>query len=163
MWLRSLARNVAGLSVVGLSLVGLSLGASPSPARAALGRAYSSVESDRSVLGATVQSVSAGAYTVHTLALANRGAVKEFTRPDGVVFAVAWRGPGRPDLRQLLGEHFDTVQAEAAATSGRRLGRPLSVNRSDLMVISGGHPGAFWGVAVIPQLQPAGFSASGLK
>ena len=133
------------------------------PARAALGHAYASVETDRAALGATIKSASAGAYTLHTLALPNHGVVKEFTRSDGTVFAVAWQGPGRPDLRQLLGEHFDTIQADAAARVGRHMRRPLSVNRSDLVVTTGGHPGAFWGAAMIPQLQPAGFAASSVK
>ncbi len=142
-------------------LAGLALAATP--AEAALGHAYGSVETDRAALGASLKSTSAGTYTVHTLALANQGVVKEFTRPDGTVFAVAWKGSARPDLHQLLGEHFDTVQADNAARVGRHMRRPLSVNRSDLVVASGGHSGAFWGLAVIPQLQPAGFSAANLK
>jgi len=151
-------------AVCAVSLIaGGALLTTPLPARAALGHAYVSVEIDRAALGATVTSVSAGAYTIHTLALANHGVVKEFTRADGTVFAVAWQGPGRPDLRQLLGEHFDTVQADNAARVGRRTGRPLSVNRTDLVVTTGGHSGAFWGVALIPQLQPAGFSVSSLR
>jgi hypothetical protein len=133
------------------------------PAHASLGRAYASVDTDRVMLRAAVNSVSAGAYTVHSLTLANNGVVKEFTRPDGTVFAVVWRAPGRPDLRQLLGDNFATVQADNAPSGGRRMHRPISVNRSDLVLQSGGHPGAFWGVAMMPRLQPAGFSASDLK
>ena len=167
MTLRSAGPNVLGLGALGLIAIGLIAGAglfAPAlPAHAALGHAYASVESDRAALGATVKSTSAGAYTLHTLALPNHSVVKEFTRSDGTVFAVAWQGPGRPDLRQLLGEHFDTVQADRAARTGRHMRRPLTVNRSDLVVTSGGHPGAFWGVAMIPQMQPAGFSAGSVK
>ena len=132
------------------------------PAHASLGRAYASVDTDRLMLHATVNSAPTGAFTVHTLTLANSGVVKEYTRADGVVFAVVWRGPGRPDLRQLLGDNFATVQSDNAA-QGRHLRRPLSVHRADLVVQSGGHPGAFWGAAVMPQLQPAGFSAGDLN
>jgi hypothetical protein len=78
------------------------------------------------------------------------------------VFAVTWRGGGRPDLRQLLGEHFQTLQADNVR-AGRRTRRPLSVNRPDLIVLTGGHPGGFWGVAFLPQMAPAGFSTSELK
>ena len=150
------------LAVTGM-LVGACILARAAPAHAGLGRAYSSLEADRQALGATLSVAGAGAYTVNTLALANGGVVKEFTRPDGVVFAVVWRAPGRPDLHQLLGDNFDTMQADNAARVGRRVRRPITVKRSDLLIQSGGHPGAFWGVALTPQLQPAGFSASDLK
>ena len=84
------------------------------------------------------------------MTLANGGLVREFTRADGTVFAVTWRGPGRPDLRQLLGDHFQTLQADNVR-NGPRTRRPLSVNRSDFIVRTGGHSGAFWGVAFLPQ------------
>jgi hypothetical protein len=79
------------------------------------------------------------------------------------VFAVVWRAPGRPDLRQLLGGHFDTLQADNATRVGRRYRRPLAVSRSELVVQSGGHSGAFWGVAVLPGMEPPGFSLNDLK
>ena len=157
MALRSAVSGVAGL------LIGLTLLASAGPASAALGRAYNSVDIDRLNLGATVASAFTGVYTVHTLTLPNHGVVKEFTRADGLVFAVVWRAPGRPDLRQILGDNFNTVQADNVGRSGRHVRRPIAVNRSNLVVQSGGHSGASWGAALIPQLQPAGFSASDLK
>jgi hypothetical protein len=153
---RSAVSGGAGL------LVGVALLAAAGPANAALGRAYSSVDTDRLTLRATVASTFAGAYTVHSLTLPNHGVVKEFTRADGLVFAVVWQAPGRPDLRQLLGDNFATLQADNVRT-GRRVRRPIAVNRSTLVVQSGGHSGAFWGAALLPQLQPAGFSASDLK
>ena len=78
------------------------------------------------------------------------------------MFAVTWRGPGRPDLRQLLGEHFQTLQDDNVRR-GPRTRRPLSVSRSDFIVRTGGHPGGFWGVAFLPQSPPAGFSTAELK
>jgi hypothetical protein len=133
------------------------------PALAALGGAYDSVESDRIHLSARLNSTAAATYTVHALTLANGGVAREYTRGDGVVFAIAWRGPGRPDLRQLLGGYFDTFQADNGLPGGRRTRRPLSVDRPDFIVRSGGHPGAFWGVAYLPQLAPAGFSVNDLQ
>ena len=132
-------------------------------AHASLGRAYSSVETDRSRLGAKLASTASSTYNVHTLTLANTGVVREYARPDGTVFAVVWRAPGRPDLRQLLGDNFDILQADNAITTGRRTHRPISVHRSNLVIETGGHPGAFWGAALMPRLQPAGFSASDLQ
>jgi hypothetical protein len=144
-------------------VVGLVCLAMAAPAHASLGAAYASVEADRAHMGASLTSKAAATHTVHTLKLANGGIVREFTRVDGTVFAVAWRGPGRPDLRQLLGAHFDTLQADNATRRGPRYRRPMAVNRTDLLVQSGGHSGAFWGVAILTQLEPPGFSPNDLR
>jgi hypothetical protein len=133
------------------------------PAWAHLGGAYASVDVDRASLGARLQSVVLSTHTVHTLTLANGGIVREYSRGDGAVFAVTWRAPGRPDLRQLLGDHFATLQADNGAPLRRRTRAPLVVTRSDFVVQTGGHSGAFWGVAVLPQMEPAGFSATDLR
>jgi hypothetical protein len=145
------------------ALIGAMVVAHAVPASASLGRAYASVQTDGLALHAAVSSAPAAGYTIHTLTLPNQGVVKEFTRADGVVFALVWRAPGRPDLRQLLGDNFDAMQADNAVRAGRHLRRPIAVNRPEFLLQSGGHPGAFWGAALMPQLQPAGFSASDLK
>jgi hypothetical protein len=132
------------------------------PAHAALGGAYSSVESDRVHFAAKLTSTGPGPFTVHTLSLSN-GVVREYTRADGMVFAVTWQGPARPDLRQLLGGYFGAFQSDNALQHGRRARRPLSVNRSDFVVRTGGHSGAFFGAAMLPRVAPAGFSAGDLK
>jgi hypothetical protein len=120
------------------------------------------VEADRAHMAASRASRAAGTYAVDVMTLANGGTVKEFSRPDGMVFAVAWMGPGRPDLRQLLGSHFSTVQTDNLRR-GPRTRRPLTVNRTDFVVRSGGHSGAFWGVAILPGATPAGFSAADMR
>jgi Protein of unknown function (DUF2844) len=138
--------------------------AAGSQAEAALGRARDSVEADRIHLSARMASTTLANHTVHTLTLPNGGVVREYMRSDGTVFAVSWRGPGRPDLRQLLGDSFDTLQADQAARVGRRARHtPLSVARSDLIIHSGGHPGAFWGFGYLPHEAPAGFSGKDLN
>jgi len=150
------------MNAVGLvaCLAGLTYAAT---AHATLGAGYSSVEADRVHMSAKVSTTAAATYMAHALTLANGGMVKEYSRNDGTVFAVTWRGPGRPDLRQLLGSHFDTLQADNATRIGRRIRRPMAVNRADFIVQTGGHSGAFWGVAMLPQMEPAGFSANDLK
>jgi len=145
-----------------IGLVGAACLLTAAPVHAALGGGYNSVEADRAHLAARMSSVGSGAFTVHTLSL-NNGLVREYTRSDGTVFAVTWQGPARPDLRQLLGVHFTTFQSDNALQRGRRARRPLLVNRSDFVVRTGGHSGAFFGVAVLPQVAPAGFSASELR
>lgn len=151
-------RRLAGAAAV---LTAALLGAAPA-AQAALGHAPESVQTDRIHMSARMATTTASAYTAQTLTLANDGTVKEFST-GGVVFAVAWRGPARPDLKQLLGEHFDTLQAETAVVGAHRLRAPILVNRTDLVVHSAGHPGAFRGFAYLPAQIPAGVSAADLQ
>jgi len=76
------------------------------------------------------------------------------------VFAVSWSGPFLPDLKEMLGAHFDTM---VAAQRQRRGGRsPIVVTRDDVVIISGGHVGAFEGKAWIPAKLPAGFKPADL-
>ena len=149
--------------VVSLILAGfIGMAAAPS-AIARLGGDVASVHADRAHLGASMATAQTAAWAVHTLTLPNHGVVKEYARADGTVFGLAWRGPGRPDLRQLLGDRFAAFQSAAVPPSGRRTRRPLGVAVDDLVVHSGGHPGAFWGFAFMPKTAPAGFSAADLR
>ena len=134
-------------------------------ADAELGGALSSVMADGGRMGARVNSVAMGGYTRHDLTRGNGAMVHELTNARGQVFAVTWAGPGKPDLRSLLGARFATFQA-ANATGGRTmraLRRPPQVNEADLQIQTAGHMGFFRGVAFIPSLAPAGFSPSDLK
>ncbi len=132
------------------------------PVAAHLGGSRQGIEVDRAHLAAAMTSTQAATHSVHILTTPNGGTVREFMNGDGMVFAIAWRGPGRPDLRQLLGSAFSAFQDEAAAHRGRSR-RPLTVQRDDLVVQSGGHPGAFWGFAYRPGDMPAGFPADGFQ
>ena len=131
------------------------------PTAAELGGGRRGVDADRAHLAAAMASTAAATHTVHTLTLANGDIVREFMADDGTVFAVAWAGPARPDLRQLLGAAFDTMQAEVIAPEHRRRG-PMTVSRDDLVVVGAGHPGAFHGFAYLPLRIPSGFAADAL-
>lgn len=133
------------------------------PSFAALGGVSATIEADRVHLAARSSTVVNAAYTVHIMTLPNGGTVKEFERSNGVVFAISWRGPSRPDLRQLLGSRFGVLQSDILVHSGRRLRAPLADERSDFVLHSGGHSGAFVGVAYLPQMAPADFSVSALQ
>ena len=134
----------------------------PQASRAELGGRYASVMADGVRLRAQVKSVPATNYTVHHMTLANGGEVRQFAAADGTVFAVAWNGPGRPDLRQLLGPRFDAVQTANAPVRGHFRRHALTVQQSDFIVQTGGHPGAFFGVAYLQQSLPAGVTGSEL-
>ena len=140
----------------------LAVAALPAVSQAGLGQHTASVETDRVRMSARMATTTATTHTVSSLTLANGAVVKEFANKAGVVFAVAWRGPGRPDLRQLLGAGFSTMQADNVGLGGRRMRAPLAVHRTALVVHTGGHPGAFWGLAYLPQQLPTGFAAADL-
>lgn len=124
----------------------------------------SSVTADGRRMGARMSSNPMGLYTSQELTRINGGRVHELTNASGQVFAVTWSGPGKPDLRSLLGRYFPTFQ-EASGAAGRAthaLRRPAQVDQSDLQIQMRGHMGWFHGVAFVPSLAPTGFSANEL-
>ncbi len=135
----------------------------PGPALASLGGGADSVAADRAHLSARLSSRLEAGRTVHLLILANGAERRELARADGTVFAISWRGRSRPDLRQLMGASFATFDAKVAPPGARRTRRPLEVHQGDLVVHAGGHGGAFWGYAYLPQLAPADFTLADLK
>lgn len=89
-------------------------------------------------------------------------AIHEYLDVTGTVFAVSWSGPFLPDLKEVLGPHFDTMVAHVNNTPHAGRSR-LVVTRDDVVIISGGHMGAFKGQAWIPAKLPAGFKPADIK
>ena len=159
----SLARPHMAILIAAASLVSSEF-VSCGRARAELGGAFASVQTDSHRMGARMASVDMGRYTHHALTRGNGGIVHELTNADGQVFAVMWSGPGKPDLRAMLGKYFAALQS-ASGTNGRALHsrrRPAQVNRPDVQIQTAGHMGWFRGVAFVPALAPAGFTAGDL-
>lgn len=101
-------------------------------------------------------------YTVTTTTLDSGTVVREYADTAGFVFAVSWSGPFLPDLRALLGEHFSTMNQQAA--SHPKAGRSqLTVDTPDVVIVSNGHMRAFSGKAWIPGALPAGFSTDSIE
>ena len=96
-------------------------------------------------------------YSLQETRLANGTTVREYVNRDGIVFAVAWRGPVLPDLHALLGEHFNTLQKETARArlAGRR-GGPVNVEQGTLVLRSRGRMRNFSGHAYAADLVPSG-------
>ncbi len=138
--------------------------ACPPAAHAELGGSAANVRGEAARMNARVAAVSMGRYTRHELTRANGGSVREFTNAGGQVFAVTWSGPGKPDLRSLLGRHFAALQASSArGRAAHALRRPPQVSQGDLQIQTAGHMGWFHGVAFIPSLAPAGFAPADLQ
>lgn len=136
------------------------------PGLAELGKLTGSVQADQLRLHASLRHVAFTTHVRHELTLPNGGTVREFTNPAGQVFAVRWAGPGKPDLRSLLGDHFEAFRAANVGQTGRfeRLSRrPLVADGTALKVAAGGHMGYFWGLAWLPALVPPGVQPSDLQ
>ena len=87
--------------------------------------------------------------------------VDEYVDASGTVFAVAWSGPFKPDLKQLLGRHFGRLAQHRGGGQANR--SRVDVDTGDLVVQSSGHMGAFVGHAWVPARLPAGFDPQEMK
>jgi hypothetical protein len=136
-------------------------------AHAVLGGDITSVDTDRVQLSAKsavrlVPSATAS-YTVHEITLPSGTLVRQYVSgSEGIVFAVAWSGPFIPDLRQLMGSHFDKMLEREAgkAMAGQR---HIAQRYSDLVVESSGHPRSFTGRAYLPAALPAGMALEAIQ
>ena len=147
-----------------LLLCGGLLAASAIPAMAALGQAptpstpstLATTPGTSSKKLTTASAVSSSLYSIHEGTLDNGTAVREFATPEGVVFAVTWRGPVLPDLSELLGNYFATFKFEVAQSRGAgRRGAAVNIQRDELVVQSNGRMRHFFGYAYAPALVPA--------
>jgi hypothetical protein len=123
------------------------------PATAALGEQESSIAADQAHLRASTRVTRADGYTLHEMRSDSGTVVREYASPTGTVFAVSWQGPFLPDMKQLLGAHFDEY---ARATKARRRRGPIVVREPGLVVEMSGHPRSFSGRAYVPDLVPPG-------
>jgi hypothetical protein len=146
------------VSAAAITLIGM---AEVRPAQASLGGDVGSIQADQVKLQGTRQATAKAAYTVHEIQAASGTVVREYLGADGKVFAVAFKGPFFPDMRQLLGYYFAQYsaarQAQVAQNPNMRLARrPVVVDEAGLNVQIGGHPRAFAGRAYVPGNLPAG-------
>jgi hypothetical protein len=157
-----LRRPSAGLAR--LVLLPLILIALPSIAFAALGGRVTSVDADRiRVEGALMRIVRNDAYALHEIRSASGTMIREYVNPSGLVFAVAWDGPWLPDLRQVLGDHFDRYQAIMQSRRGRGGRGAVVIDEPGLVVQMTGRPRAFKGRAYLPALLPAGLQLESIR
>ena len=133
----------------------------PRLAWAALGGDESSVQADQAQMGASVRITRTTTHAVHELQVPGGQSIREYVSPSGTVFGIAWQGPSKPDLKQLLGDHFEEVQ-QALQRRGVRRG-PLVINEPGVVLEMGGHMRALAGRAYLPQLLPSGVQADAIR
>jgi hypothetical protein len=130
-------------------------------ARAALGDDVSAIENDRIRMRASLRVQKFALHDVHEMTLAIGTKVREYVGKDGKVFAVAWSGGWRPNLRDIMGRHYDHFIAN---TRGRR--RPRGAARIEIpgmVVVVGGYLRTSYGYTYLPDALPTGFSAQDIK
>ena len=156
------SERVQGTTSIGLlASIALVMLALPICASATLGENSTSTETDRVSMNASLRMLPAAKYTVHEIQTPSTTTLREYVSPAGTVFAVAWKGPVMPDLRQALGRYFDRYTAGAA---GKHAGhRHVAVRESDLVVQSNGHMRSFSGRAYLPQLLPQGVTVDEIR
>lgn len=136
----------------------------PALASATLGQRADTVANDQAQMKAKAASATravSSAYTLHGLQLPSGTAVREYADADGMVFAVAWDGPTKPDLNQLLGQYF--TEYESGSVANTRGHSRMMVRKPDIVIRSEGRMRGFHGKAYLPQSVPAGVSIEELQ
>lgn len=130
--------------------------AAPLSAQASLGGDVMSVRADQARLQATLNTTAGSGYTVEEVKAPTGVVIREYLSSAGKVFAVAWQGPTRPDLQQLLGTYFEVYKQALQTQKPTHLHRaPISINQPGLVLEMGGHMRFLVGRAYIPSLVPA--------
>ncbi len=132
------------------AVLGCCLGAAD--ARATLGGDAASVAANQQNLGATRQIQPLASGQRHELALPSGIVVREYVSSSGAVYAITWRGPRMPNLRELLGPYFAQLSSGSSQGGHHR----MSLTGTDLVVRSSGHGHTFAGRAWVPSLVPPG-------
>jgi hypothetical protein len=125
------------------------------PSFAVLGGDVSSIQADQIRINASVRVTRAEKYTIHELRSTSGAVVREYASPSGKVFAVAWHTPSLPNMKELLGSHFEEFQQAAQAQNRRGIHAPLFIQLPDLVVELGGHMRSFVGRAYVPGEVPS--------
>ena len=125
------------------------------PAHAALGDDVSVIAEEQARFQASLQVWHEAKCAVHELAMPSGTKVRQFVNDSGKVFATSWSGGWRPNLRDMMGTHYDSF---IAATRGRRVARGVArIELPGMVVVMGGHQRAFFGHVYLTDLVPAGF------
>ena len=128
---------------------------------AALGAAPTDFGIAQAGLKARILAFATSNYSVNETTLESGTLVREYVNRNGVVFAVSWKGPFLPDLRALLGKHFDTLTSETAKKPKAGHSQ-VSIARPDVVIVSRGHMRAYAGRAWMESEFPAGFAAANI-
>ena len=132
------------------------------PALASLGGDTTSVESDRATMKGALQVTSGIDYSIHEIQTPAGIVVHEYLSPQGKVFAVSWRGPGLPDLAQLLGS-YSAQLAQAQTRNPHYNHHHLRIETPEVVMQSDAYLRTRFGRAWVPALLSHGLSVSQIQ
>ncbi len=161
-----MTKTLPGTVSTRLALAALALSGTCCTALASLGGNLESIGIDgvhmKAKAAAQVTTSSTASYTLHVATLPSGTVVRQYLSANGIVFAVTWSGPFKPDLRQLLGPHFDTMITRQSGTP--HAGHPFThLHEDNLVIESRGHARSFFGRAYLPNAIPAGVSPQDIQ
>jgi len=156
-------RSIIGIKRLGMTILLAALASTP--ALAALGDNSSSVKADQDAMKTNASITEARSFTVYEMRSSVGTIVREYvSRGDGRVFAITWRGPFFPDLKQLLGSYFEHYSKAAKLQREGHPGRhPLNIQESGLVLQTAGHMLDYHGRAYDPGLLPSSLTANDLQ
>ncbi|HVN46637.1 MAG TPA: DUF2844 domain-containing protein [Steroidobacteraceae bacterium] len=127
------------------------------PAFAALGGDAISVESDRAAVKGVLRVTPFLEYDMHEIRTDAGTVIHEYVSPQGKVFAISWRGPGLPNLAQLLGDY--SAQLAQAVPRPHYNHHHLRVTSPNVIMESDAYLRTLSGRAWVPALLPQNFAA----
>jgi hypothetical protein len=119
------------------------------------------VQADRAKMKGTLYATPTVDYTVQEIQGPAGVVVHEYVSSEGKVFAVSWRGPGTPNLPQLLGDY--SAQLAPSGSQPHYDHHHLNVATAGVVMQQSAHLHSFFGRAWVPALLPHGFSVSQIR
>jgi Protein of unknown function (DUF2844) len=143
------------------ALVGALLVAVSGSAHATLGAGAQSVSEDQAAYSAAHALTPQANFDLHELTTPAGVKVREYALRGGPVFAVAWEGATTPDLKQLLGVHYQRFQSELLAhRTGHHV---LAIRTPELVATVTRFQRTGSGTVYLPALVPSGTAISALR
>jgi hypothetical protein len=160
--MKPISRNARCLHAWPGVVLALALVLELSPAAfGALGDDVAAVATDQVRMQASLQIRHRDNYAIHELIIPSGTTVRQFVGDSGKVFAVSWSGGWRPNLREIMGAHYDKF---IAGTRGRRVARGVvRIELPGMVVVMGGHQRAFFGHVYLTDSLPSGFASEGIQ
>jgi hypothetical protein len=128
---------------------------------AALGTHAAAMQTEQLRMKATLVERQTAKFSVHELHTATGITIREYAAADGIIFAVSWQGPTKPDLLQLLGNYF--AQYRAALRTADATHRHAHIELPTLVVTESARQRLFAGTAYDPSLLPSGVTAAEIQ
>jgi len=130
-------------------------------ASATLGETFTTTARQTATTTVRQLSTTYASYTDHLTTQDSGLKIHEYADSNGMVFAVTWNGPAKPNLSELLGTYFPAYQESHQQTPSGSLTQ-FHANYSGLVIHTGGHGMNFSGRIYLAEQVPEGINAETL-